>query len=153
MNKFWIPILAFLIVTANIVFGYFQPSFAILLTPLVLPLVTVLLVFAWGKNSPITLASMVYGLIALNDVGIKLFADGMHNHEGLAWIHASFYIGLLISFVLFVAGNAQLQHISRRKKVIGALLLPALVAVHLIAFNNLGLEYSTIVSTPLVLPF
>lgn len=138
MKKYLITGLALLIVVANVAIGHFFPPFGIMLTPFVLPIITMLVVFGPGTRPPISVSGLVVGLIALNDIGIKLFSGGTHDSEGLGWIHGTLIIGLLPSFLLLLAGNLQNHQAKRLERVLGALLFPALITVHLCIFGHLG---------------
>lgn len=45
---------------------------------------------------------IAYLVIGLNDIGIRLYAGGIHDSEGQGWIYAMSFIGLIPSLIMIL---------------------------------------------------
>lgn len=137
-------LLALAIVGGNVLLGYYYAPSEILFTPVVALLVTRVLLAATvrpgGRGGTVLLgsATLAAGFICLNDVGVKLYGGGTHDAEGLGFVNFFLLIGALLAYGLVV------HHISRQKatplpaRIAAGLLFPALLALHLYFFADLG---------------
>ena len=129
--------LAVLLVGTNVCLDYYCAPIGILLTPGVIPL-TVMLISSPTRHSPITKTVLSVLLISLNDVGIKLFGGGMHDLEGQGVFHVVLLIASALAYLILIA------RILRDKqrpavKIVGLVLFPLLLIVHLYLTKNLGM--------------
>ena len=79
------------LIIINQIIGHFLPPMGIMLTPILLPIISLLIILE--KNISvwkITFASSF--LFMLNDLGLKSFAGGTHDLEGLGVIIFTFMI-------------------------------------------------------------
>lgn len=131
--------LATLIVILNAIFGHYFAPGGIMMTPIILIITTSLVCFQIKNIGAIFISVLAFLFIALNDIGIKLYAGGTHDNEGLAWVHLLLFAGLIPSFGILLA--AIFRHPSEKLyiKIISILLFVGLVAIHLQLFSTLGL--------------
>ncbi len=132
-------LLAFTLVIANGFIGHFYAPYGIIFTPVLLPLTIGLLVFGKHTKKPIPLALGAFSLVALNDVLIKLYSGGLHDWEGYGWIQGTLLLGLFPSFILVALGVHKNTVALKSAKVLGILLFPVMVFVHLYFTSRLGL--------------
>ncbi|MCO5937018.1 hypothetical protein NAF17_15850 [Mucilaginibacter sp. RB4R14] len=123
------------IVLFNVILDRYYAPAGITLTPVVIVAIATLVSLNKDKYSPFLHVAIVYLLIALNDIGIKLYGGGIHDWEGLGWIHMMLFIGLLPCFILLAIGIKATNFIDR----LPLLLFIALIIFHLTAFGKLGL--------------
>ena len=131
-------LVSFLIVFTNIVIGHFFAPYGILYTPIVLSIVS-LIIIATKETGLIFKGVLISLFIIMNDVGIKLYSGGIHDYEGLAWIHIFFLIGLILSYIILITGILLARHSSLRQKIAAALTLPVIITIHMYFFTELGI--------------
>ena len=131
--------IAFILVVANTLFAHFFAPTGMLLTPIALIVVTTLVCFKVKTINPIHLTIITFGLIALHDIGIKLYAGGSHDGEGLSWVHLLMFLGLVPSYIILVSSIFQDKERNRKEKLTAVLLFPLLIAGRLFLFGDLGL--------------
>ncbi len=131
--------LAFILVLANILFAHFVAPTGMMLTPIVIIITTTLVCFKVKNINPITIAVITFGLIALHDIGIKLYSGGSHDRAGLGWVHMLLFLGLVPSYMILVSSIFQNKEQNRKEKLTAAFLFPILIAGHLLLFGDLGL--------------
>lgn len=94
-----------LIIISNII-GNSSPPFSVLATPWVLTIVIAIINFPLYKTSFSRTVIYNYGLLLVNDILVRLFAGGIDDPEGRAWISVMFILSFLIStIVMFVYGS------------------------------------------------
>jgi hypothetical protein len=94
-----------LIIISNII-GNSSPPFSVLATPWVLTIVIAIINFPLYKTSFSKTVIYNYGLLLFNDILVRLFAGGIDDDEGKAWISIMFILSFLIStIVMFVYGS------------------------------------------------
>lgn len=131
--------LAAITVIINALIGHFFAPNGISFTPIVLTITTCLVCFGTKNIKVIGISLLTFLFVSLNDILIKLYSGGTHDKEGLGFVHAFLFIGLL------PAGGILLATILKRKgegiipKIIAVLLFVGLLALHLQLFENLGL--------------
>lgn len=130
-------LLCAIIVITNALSGHFLAPSGILLTPFVVIAITSLIAFRTKNLRLVTKSILVFLLISLNDISLKLFAGGMHDGQGLGWMHFMLFLGLLPSFIILLISILANELIL--SKVLALLLFPSLIALHLYFFNDLGL--------------
>lgn len=138
MKPFTTTIIAISIVLINGLIGHFFAPLGMFLTPVVLILTTWLVVAKIEGLSVGWKSLLVFSCVALNDILLKLFAGGMHDNEGAAWMFLLMLVGLLPSYVIM------LFHILKTKesmayKVIALVVFPLLILAHLQITINLGM--------------
>ncbi|ALJ00726.1 hypothetical protein [Rufibacter tibetensis] len=131
--------IAFILVIANILFAHSFAPTGMMLTPVLLIIVTTLVCFKVTSINPIPLSLITYGLIALHDIGIKLYSGGSHDSQGLGWVHLLLFLGLVPSYVILVNSIFKDKELNRIEKLTAVFLFPVLIAGHLLLFGDLGL--------------
>jgi hypothetical protein len=139
MTTFKIIFLVSFVVTLNGILGhYFAPN-GILFTPIVVIMIS-LLVGVLSKNiNSLCKSILTYAFIGLNDVIIKLFSGGVHDHEGFGFIHFFLFVGLIPSFGILIFGIWNKTTENKSTKIIAILTFPLLIGLHLFLFQRLGL--------------
>jgi len=132
--------LLMLILLISIIVGHFLPPSGILGVPIVISLMTGLIIFANSEFNILIKSLLCYLFIALNDIGIKLFAGGIHDMEGVGWINMMLLIGLGISFVMLLIGVFRDRISKNWTKVLSVLLFILLIYIHLRIFETLGVH-------------
>jgi len=90
---------------------------------------------------PILIKSLIsYSFIGLNDIGIKLFAGGIHDYEGLGWIYMLLLIGLVPCSIILIIGVLRDEKSVAITKLISVFIFVLLIYVHLELFNSVGLR-------------
>jgi hypothetical protein len=130
---------ALLVVVANGFIGRFVTPNGILLTPVILTITTLLVVFGAKGLNPIWRSALVYLFVALNDILIKLYSGGSHDNEGLGWIHLLLFVGLLPTFGVLLTTTWRDNKFAIRDKIIGIVIFPILIIIHLYFLGDLGL--------------
>ena len=74
MDRQTVLLLAFGIVILNVIIGHLFAPTGMFFTPIVLTIVTVLIGFKIPNFNPIIRSVLIFGLIALHDIGIKLYS-------------------------------------------------------------------------------
>jgi hypothetical protein len=131
--------MSFLVVLTNVLIGRFYAPNGILFTPIVLPLITLIVIVFGIYLSLIAKIGIVTVYTILHDIGIKLFSGGSHDNEGYGWIHAFLLFGLILSYAIILVAIFTHQNSTRREKLIAALLLPIGIVVHLYFCSDLGI--------------
>jgi hypothetical protein len=132
-------LISFLVILTNVINGHFFAPNGIMFTPITLAAMTLIMTLGAKTLKPISLSGIVTGLIILHDVGIKLYSGGRHDREGLGWIHALLFIGLILSYGILLFGIFRTKDSNLKEKVIAALILPVAISIHLYFFTDLGL--------------
>ncbi len=130
------------IVFMNGALGRHSAPHAIFMTPVVICVTTLLIVLGTKNISSIYLSILTYAFIALNDVLIKLYAGGKHDHQGTGWIHLMMFIGLVPSFGGLVSKIVSLKNESKQIRWFAVILFVVLIIIHLECFKDLGMEVS-----------
>jgi hypothetical protein len=128
-------LLAVAIVVATILLGHFYPPSGLLFMPVAMCATTGLICYSkaiarWGQ------VLLSYFFLAITDIGIKLYAGGIHDLEGEGFTSLLFLTGLLFATILVVAGL-------KPKKLIDmafVALFVVLGCLHLLLFADLGLD-------------
>jgi len=131
--------IAALAVILNGLIGHFLAPNGILLTPVVLTITTSFVCFGTKNINVIFISALTYLFVALNDISIKLYSGGRHDHEGLGWIHIFLFMGLAPTFLILFASVLSRKGESLMNKVIAVVLFVGLMLGHLHLFSNLGL--------------
>lgn len=130
------------VIIINVILGHCIPPTGILFTPVALTLSAAILVFCSKTLRPLYMTFIIVGLIALNDIGIKLFAGGDRDPQGLGRIHFFLFIGLVPTYILALIGIFRNEKGHIIEKLLSSLIFPALIVVHLYFFYDLGLGLS-----------
>jgi hypothetical protein len=99
--------------------------------------------FVFLINTNLTLfrkSVICYLFIGLNDIGIKQWAGGIHDAEGLGWIHMMLFIGLVPAFAILLIGVIKDQATSLRSKINSAFIFTTLIFFHIYLFGDLGTQ-------------
>ncbi len=127
------------VVIANNVIGHFFAPNGIMFTPIVLIVISFLIGILNKELKPIWKSAILAGLVSIHDIGIKLYAGGTHDYEGLGWVHSMLFIGLLPAFVLLIIGVFRAKNETKFDKWVAVVLFPVLICIHLLLFSDLGL--------------
>lgn len=132
--------LSLLFLLTNNYLGHVNPPFSILFTPVLIGVFTGLILFFTDFRIAAKFG-LITGLVIVNDVFIRIYAGGTHDLEGLGWIAAFLFIGLIVSLIeIVVYGFIKHKH----EKVKYFLLLLAFCVIlfsYLSYFNSLGMIY------------
>lgn len=129
-----------LILLSSITIGHFFPTAGILIIPVIILMIIWFIMFTEVDCSIYLKSFFCYFFIGLNDIGIKLFAGGRHDLEGIGWIHTLFFVGLIPGFIILVAGVFRHKKSSVVIKVISVLIFILLVYSHFEMFETLGVD-------------
>ncbi|UVD87855.1 hypothetical protein [Ornithobacterium rhinotracheale] len=131
--------LAFLIVVANAIFGYYFAPDEITITPLVVSLTALLVCFGTKNLRLIYIAIWTYIFLGLNDILIKLFGGGMHDSLGQTLINSASWIGLVPVLIILITKLIKTKNIeTTTERVKAFILFVILVIIHFVLFLNLG---------------
>ncbi|MGQ2106614.1 hypothetical protein ACT4R0_02440 [Ornithobacterium rhinotracheale] len=131
--------LAFLIIVANAIFGYYFAPDEITITPLVVSLTALLVCFGTKNLRVIYIAVWTYIFLGLNDILIKLFGGGMHDSLGQALINSASWIGLVPVLIILITKLIKTKNIeTTTERVKAFILFVILVIIHFVLFLNLG---------------
>lgn len=131
--------LAALAVILNGLIGHFFAPNGILLTPVVLTITTSLVCFGTKNIKAISISTLTYLFVALNDILIKLYSGGSHDQEGLVWIHLLLFIGLIPTFGILLTRSIRQKDEKPINKLLAVVLFIGSIALHLQLFGDLGL--------------
>ena len=138
-NKYWNLLLSIFIVFGNILMDHFYAPSGITLTPIIIIIVACLISLNKGKFDTVIQVIIIYFLIALNDLGIKLYGGGMHDSEGLGFIHLFLLAGLIPCFMILALSTFKNKNDSLLKSLLSLFLVFALIWIHFYFFSNTGL--------------
>jgi hypothetical protein len=124
------------LVLLNIILGKILPPASILLTPYLLPLLGYIICLSPRENKTIQTAQILTLLIIINDLGIKKFAGGSHDSQGLGWINLTFILGFIPSYIISVIGIWKTNS-SKKEKVIATVIIPTIVFFYFSFFNEI----------------
>ncbi|RKE04819.1 hypothetical protein [Marinifilum flexuosum] len=127
------------IVILNNLIGHFFAPYGIILTPIVVSILAILICLKNKGLNPILKSLILTSLIAIHDIGIKLFAGGQHDYEGLGFIHGILFIGLIPTFIILITSIVKDKESSILNKIIAILLFPLIIYLHLELFGELGI--------------
>ncbi|AFL97514.1 hypothetical protein [Ornithobacterium rhinotracheale] len=131
--------LAFLIIVANAIFGYYFAPDEITITPLVVSSTALLVCFGTKNLRVIYIAVWTYIFLGLNDILIKLFGGGMHDSLGQALINSASWIGLVPVLIILITKLIKTKNIeTTTERVKAFILFVILVIIHFVLFLNLG---------------
>lgn len=127
------------VIIFNLLLGHFFAPTGMMLTPVALTLSTAVIVFGTNNLRPTILTSIILGLIILHDIGLKLFAGGMHDGPGQGWLHLMLFMGLVPAYILTVIGVFRNKQAQLTEQVLSLLIFPLIMAGHVYLFSDLGL--------------
>ena len=139
LSKIMLVGLLTLILLISITIGHFLPPLGILAIPIIITLMTGLIIFTGNGFNILVKSVLSYLFIGLNDIGIKLFAGGIHDSEGTGWIHLMLFIGLIPSSIILFRAVYRDKNVTKWIKTIGILLFILLIIIHLKIFETLGM--------------
>lgn len=90
--------------------------------------------------SPVKRCIALYALVAVNDVGYRLFSSGYHHFIYQAKLNIFFIACAILVFVPLFIFTLVWRNGTWAQKITSLLLFPALVAAHLLVFFKLGLD-------------
>ena len=138
LQKIVLISLLILILSLSVIIGHFLPPTGILAAPIVISVMTALVIFTNNDFSILAKSILSYLFIGLNDIGIKLFAGGRHDMEGIGWIHMLLFIGLVPCFIMLLIGVFRDKGSAIEIKILSILVFILLIYVHLEVFETLG---------------
>jgi hypothetical protein len=143
LNKYTVLSIAFLIILINIIIGHFFAPFGVLLSPIMTIIAAIVIFLNKDKFDIIFQAVLMFALVALNDVGIKLYGGGIHDSEGQGFVNLFFIICLVACFII-LSRSVIKDKSTIWKKIMSILSFLMLVTLHLYFFGLLGLQQSYI---------
>jgi cytochrome bd-type quinol oxidase subunit 1 len=139
-NKYTLVFISFTIVATNILLDCFVVPCGITLTPIVIVVGTILINTLNAKFDLITRTILTFLVIALNDIGIKLYGGGSHDLEGIEFIHFFLALGLLPCFIILSICAFKNKEDGTLKRIGSLILFVMLICFHLYFFERLGLD-------------
>ncbi|MFD0964807.1 hypothetical protein [Pseudofulvibacter geojedonensis] len=131
-------IYSLIIILINVALGHFLPPSSIMFSPIVICVITV---FVMEMKINTCVKTFLIGfLISLQDIGVKLFAGGTSDSQGLAWIHLMLLIGVASSGMYLLYYMFYKENSNLKVKLISLLILGSVLLLHLRCFFYLGLE-------------
>ena len=127
------------LVTLNNIVGHFIPPTSVVLTPFLLPLLATIIFHKENEMGIIIKSLLLALLVILNDAGIKLYAGGAHDRQGLSFVNGAMLIGLVPAFGILTFSILRRKEQSVNRCIVAILVLPALISIYLIFFMSLGL--------------
>ncbi len=91
--------ISFGVVILNNILGHYFPPFSIVASPILFLIIMSFMCYRLSKQDYTITMLCSFCLLILNDVLIRIFAGGMHDHQGQGFIFLSFIISFLICFV------------------------------------------------------
>lgn len=129
-----------LILLLSVIGGHFLPPLEILVCPIIISIMTWLVFFTDNGFNIVIKSVLSYLYIGLNDIGIKLFGGGIHDFEGMGFIHLLLFIGLIPCLVMLLIAIRRNTNSNKWIKVSSILLFVLLIYVHLQLFQRLGVD-------------
>jgi len=141
LNKYTALCIAFLVIISNVVIGHFFAPAGIFLSPVMTTIAAISIILNKDNFDIILQAILMFALVAVNDIGIKLYGGGIHDSEGQGVLNMFFFICLMPCFIiLFIL--AIKKDITVFKKITSVAIFLILTMLHLHFFSLLGLERS-----------
>lgn len=138
-------ILVFLAVVLTNLAGHFYPPTSIMMSPVIIGLSTILLMFTdYRMMNRILLATFT---VIVNDILIRNFAGGTYDIEGVGWLMLMLFIGLIPSTLMVAVIASRVKGANRLTMVAMYLAMPTIVFLYLSLFGEFGLSSIKPVST------
>ncbi|ESU20196.1 hypothetical protein FEDK69T_30490 [Flavobacterium enshiense DK69] len=128
-----------MLVFINGIIGHYYPPKGIDFTLILIPIVTLIMCFASKNLNSIFKSLSISMLVIINDILIKLYSGGTHDLEGLEWIHAFMYMGIIIGLIILSINVIKNKEENIFLKISSILLIPLLVYIYQHFFYQLGL--------------
>ncbi len=138
LNSLLIPIISIIIVLFHIYIGHYYAPHGIDLLPITMILVTIM-IFQF-TNLKIYFKLVITAILFLMlDVGIKLYSGGTHDVEGLEWMYAFYFIGLILCLPIILYKIFKNAGINTTTKILLVILFIAFLYFQKNIFWDLGL--------------
>ncbi len=134
-----LSLLVLILFISNVI-GHFFPPVGILASPVFIIIMVGLIIFTANNFKFFIKCLLAYSFIGLNDVGLRLFAGGIHDSEGIGWINALFFAGLLPCVIMLFAWLFRNRNSVNWISISGVLLFVFLIYIHLQIFKTLGTQ-------------
>lgn len=136
----WLGLIAaLLLILLNLIVSHFLAPIGLLISPIVVLFAVCLISFTKDKLNPIFQALITYMLLALDDIGLKIFAGGIHDAEGQGVINLMLCIGVVICFFILLISVFKNNTLSATKTWVAIILFLILAGLHIKFFGWLGL--------------
>jgi hypothetical protein len=119
------------ILLSSVVIGHFLPPTGILFIPFVISVATAIIVFTDSGFNVLLKSILCYLFIGLNDIGIKLFAGGRHDMEGIGWVYLLLFIGLVPCSTMLVMAVIRDKRSATWLKLMSVISFTLLIWLHL----------------------
>ncbi|MEN0056424.1 MAG: hypothetical protein AAGC65_22280 [Mucilaginibacter sp.] len=129
-----------LILLLSIAVNYFLPPNGILLSPVSMSLMVWLILFTKNDLQIFIKSVFCYLCIGLNDIGVKLFAGGIHDWEGQGFITLFLFIGFFSCAIMLLVAVYREQGAGKWVKTISIVAFMLLVYANIQLFQKLGLD-------------
>jgi hypothetical protein len=126
------------ILLSSVVIGHFVPPTGILFIPLVISVATAIIVFTDSGFNVLVKSILCYLFIGLNDIGIKLFAGGRHDMEGINWVYMLLFLVLVPCSIMLVMAIIRDKGSATWLKLMSIISFTLLICLHLEVFKTLG---------------
>jgi len=139
LNRYRALTIAFLIIIGNVIIDHFFAPVGLFLSPIV-TIIAVIIISLNKDKFDITFQSvLMFALVALNDIGIKLYGGGIHDSEGQGLVNLFLLICLAPCFIILSISVIKNKS-TVAKKIISVLSFLMLVTLHLYFFSLLGMQ-------------
>ena len=132
---------ATLVLLVSIIIAYFLPPAGLLLSPVTMSLMVWIILFGANNFGILTRSALCYLYIGLSDIGLKLFAGGIHDIEGMGFMSLLFFVGLIPCFIMLLTTVYRATLPNKWVKIISILGFILLIWVHIGIFKRLGLDH------------
>ena len=139
INKYLVITTSMIIMLGNTLLDHFFAPAGILLSP-IFTTIAVATIYLTKANFDVLFKSLlIYALIAIGDIGLKLYGGGMHDSEGQGVLNLFLFISTIPCFILLLIFTIRNNNIPLIKKIVSISLFFTLIFLHLWFFGEIGL--------------
>ena len=138
INKYLTLFICLFITVGNVLVNHFS-SKGIDYTPYLIIIAAFLLNFNLDRFNIFLQVVLTYFIIAINDVGIKLYGGGMHDGEGQAFVLAYMLFGAIPALIIIIISSFRNKSLTVFAKITSIALFISLLILHSYLFRNLGI--------------
>jgi len=138
-NKYLSLLAAFLAVVANVIIAHFFVPIGIILSPIIIVAAVAFISINKISSNALLQTILTFALVAVNDIGIKLYAGGLHDSEGQGVINLLFIGNMILCFIILLIFLIR-NRVSLVKNIASIAIFVLLAFMHLHFFGDLGLE-------------
>ena len=122
-------VLAILVIVINGILGHYYPASAILGTPIMIGISSLILVLGLRRAATIWKSCLVLFCAIFNDFLLMNYSGGVHDNKGLDLISSYFVYGLISGYLILILGTFNSKD-KLSRKLIAYAIFPALVFIY-----------------------